>query len=72
VFISESQKRVRSDIKMRVYERKGHAHSNVTLKTHYLVVCNEENNSSLGTGGDFVKRFSEIDARRLATPSRRS
>jgi hypothetical protein len=43
VFTGESQKCVRSDMEARVYERMGHAHPNVTLKSDYLVVCDEGN-----------------------------
>jgi hypothetical protein len=43
VFTGESQKCERSDMEARVYERMGHAHPRVTLKTNYLVVCDEGN-----------------------------
>ena len=43
VFTGESQKCVRSDMEARVYERMGHAEPRVTLKTDYLVVCDEGN-----------------------------
>lgn len=43
VFTGESRKCARSEMEARVFERKGHAEPRVTLKTDYLVVCDEGN-----------------------------
>lgn len=43
VFTGESQKGARKELEARVHERNGRAHPNVTLKTDYLVVCDEGN-----------------------------